>query len=529
MQLATLFGRTLRQAPAEADTLATQLLWRAGMLRTLNDGEPVLLPLGSAILRRLAAILGTAVQNDGAQEIVVPTTSTASWSDTVTALARRDIDSYRQLPQLLWSWRCRKRLATRPRGLLDLPTPTTLSWAVLALDEEQAQQHLTATRNRLSTALRQCGLDHIAAALQAPGTATIIVDSLAKPVATLDCPACGFRAPLEQAPLAPLPPYAGPTLAMSLVETPGANTIAALAAYLGIPTAATAKALFFYDNRGQRLVFAVVRGDREASLVKLAAAINAGELTPASAEQIVACGATPGYASPIGIHDVLVVADYTVVNGTPLVAGANRPGYHLRDVVYGRDWEATLVADIAQAVVGDPCPRCGTARIEGYGAAIGTITAPQQTALPIQDAGGQNRFLWIAGIELDLEPLIHLAVEQHHDERGIVWPAAIAPADIHLVTIGRGEAIVTAAHTLAAELRNAGWSVLIDDRDERAGVKFNDADLIGAPWRLVVSEKLLAAGQVEVRRRTEAQATVIAQTKVLAWLRGVSITSRNKE
>ncbi|PMP83689.1 MAG: hypothetical protein C0184_04955, partial [Chloroflexus aggregans] len=299
MQLATLFGRTLRQAPAEADTLATQLLWRAGMLRTLNDGEPVLLPLGSAILRRLAAILGTAVQNDGAQEIVVPTTSTASWSDTVTALARRDIDSYRQLPQLLWSWRCRKRLATRPRGLLDLPTPTTLSWAVLALDEEQAQQHLTATRNRLSTALRQCGLDHIAAALQAPGTATIIVDSLAKPVATLDCPACGFRAPLEQAPLAPLPPYAGPTLAMSLIETPGANTIAALAAYLGIPTAATAKALFFYDNRGQRLVFAVVRGDREASLVKLAAAINAGELTPASAEQIVACGATPGYASPI--------------------------------------------------------------------------------------------------------------------------------------------------------------------------------------------------------------------------------------
>ncbi|MCS6887898.1 MAG: His/Gly/Thr/Pro-type tRNA ligase C-terminal domain-containing protein [Chloroflexus sp.] len=519
MHLATLFGRTLRQAPAEAASLAEQLLWRAGIMRSLSDGAPALLPLGSAALRRLAELLTTAMHELGAQEVSLPTTTTEPWPATVAALARRDIDSYRQLPQTIWSWRRRKQQARNRATLLDLPTPTTLSWAALALDATQAHNLLAAARDRLSTVLRHSGLDHIAAALLVEGTATVIVNCQAAPLATLDCPACGWRAPLELAPLAAPPPYSGPTPAMSLVETPGANTIAALAEYLGIPTAATAKALFFYDSRAQRLVFAVVRGDREASLAKLATAINAGELMPASEEQIRACGATPGYASPVGLRDVLVVADLSVTNGAPLVAGANRPGYHLRDVVYGRDWQATLVADIAQAEAGDPCPCCGTARSEGRGAMIGIITPPQLTELLVQAADGQNRPLYIAGIELDLEPLLHLAVDRHHDERGIVWPAAIAPVDVHLVTLGRGEAVAAAGQALAAELRAAGLAVLLDDRDERAGVKFNDADLIGAPWRVVVSEKLLAAEQVEVRRRTAAQATVMARAEVVGHVR----------
>lgn len=527
MHLATLFGRTLRQAPAEAGSAAEQLLWRSGMLRALSDGAPALLPLGSAALRRLATHLATAVQAGGAHEVTLPTTAAEPWPETVLALSRRDIDSYRQLPQTIWSWRRRKRPTRSRATLLDLPTPTTLSWAALALDAAQTQSLLTATRAQLGAALRHCGLDHVAEALLATGATTLIVDSQAAPHATLDCPACGWRAPLELAPLAPPPPYTGPTPAMSLVETPGANTIAALAAYLGIPTAATAKALFFYDNRGQRLVFAVVRGDREASLAKLAAVIDAGDLVPASAEQIQACGATPGYASPVGLREVLVVADLSVTNGAPLVAGANRLGYHLRDVVYGRDWQATVMADIAQAAAGDPCPRCGTARSEGRGAVIGAISEPQATDLLVQAADGQNRPLYLAGIELDLEPLLHLAVEQRHDERGIVWPAAIAPVDAHVITLGRSEAVATAGQALADDLRAAGLAVLLDDRDERAGVKFNDADLIGAPWRVVVSEKLLAAGQVEVRRRTEAQATVIAREEVVAWLGSVSTTNRN--
>ncbi|WP_298482053.1 YbaK/EbsC family protein [uncultured Chloroflexus sp.] len=520
MHLTSLFGRTLRQAPAEATSVAEQLLWRAGILRTLNDGAPALLPLGSAALRRLATHLTAAMHAGGAQEVTLPTTTVEPWLKTIIALARRDIDSYRQLPQTIWSWRRRKRPARSRSTLLDLPVSATLSWAALALDAAQTQSLLTAARAQLGEALHQCGLGNIADALLATGATTLIVDSQAAPQATLDCPTCGWRAPLELAPLAPPPPYTGPTPAMSLVETPGTNTIAALAEYLGIPTAATAKALFFYDQRRQRLVFAVVRGDREASLTKLAAAIDAGDLVPASAEQIQACGATPGYASPVGLREVLVVADLSVCNGAPLVAGANRPGYHLRDVVYGRDWQATIVADIAQAAAGDACPRCGATRSEGRGAVIGAISEPQPTDLLVQDADGQNRSLHLAGIELDLEPLLHLAVEQHHDERGIVWPAAIAPVDAHLVTLGRGEAVAAAGQELAGELRAAGLAVLLDDRDERAGVKLNDADLIGAPWRVVVSEKLLAAGQVEVRRRTEAQATVIARAKVVAWLQG---------
>ncbi|WP_298817476.1 proline--tRNA ligase [Chloroflexus sp.] len=522
MHFATLFGRTLRQAPAGAGSLAEQLLWRAGMFRVLSNGEVALLPLGSAALHRLADALTTAMRDLSGQEIGFPITSTAPWLTTVAALAERDIDSYRQLPQVIWSWRRRKQQTRGRVSLLDLPTPTTLGWAALALEAEQAESLLKAARTRISTVMRHCGLDPVAEALLSEGTATVIVDSAAAPLDTLDCPDCGLRAPLDTAPLAPLSPHTDPAPPSSLVETPGAHTIAALADYLGIPTSATAKALFFSDRRDgeQRLVFAVVRGDREASLAKLAAAIDAGELVPASEEQIRACGAIPGYASPVGLENVLVVADLTVANGAPLVAGANRTGYHLRDVVYGRDWQATLVADIAQATAGDPCPRCGTARNAGRGVALGAIYPPQPTTLLAQAADGQNRPLLVAGIELDLEPLLHLVVERHADERGIVWPAAIAPIDAHVVTLGRGDAVAVAGQKLAAGLQAAGLRVLIDDRDERAGVKFNDADLIGAPWRLVISEKLLATDQVEVRPRAAPQATVIARADVIRWLRG---------
>jgi prolyl-tRNA synthetase len=153
-------------------------------------------------------------------------------------------------------------------------------------------------------------------------------------------------------------------------------------------------------------------------------------------------------------------------------------------------------------------------RAEGHGASVGVLTTPQATTLLVQDAEGQNRPLVVTGIELDLEPLLHIAVEQNHDERGIVWPVAIAPVTVHLVTIGRSDAVITAAQTLATELQTAGWTVLIDDRDERAGVKFNDADLIGAPWRVVISEKLLATDQLEIRHRTASQPTIVNRSEL---------------
>jgi Prolyl-tRNA synthetase len=521
MRLATIFGRTLRQAPTEADNPATQLLWRAGMLRSLDTGEPALLPLGNAVLQHLITHLTNTLRRNGSQEIYLPTM--ASWLDVITTLARREIDSYRQLPLSVWSLRRRRRATVRQRsGLLDLPIVTSLSWAGLALDVAQVQTNLAAIIKQLRTTLHECGLTVVADALKTERGATIIVDTKAGPLTTLDCPVCGGRAPIDLAPLAPLPPYSGLAPAMSLVETPNANTIAALAAFLGITTSATAKALFFSARCAgeQRLIFAVVRGDREASLSKLAAVVGADELLPADEAQIRACGAVPGYASPVGLHNVFVVADQTVTNGAPLVAGANRPGYHLRDVVYGRDWQATLVADIAQAMVGDPCPFCGTARVEGIGAAVGVVTPLQATTILVQDADGHNRPLVIAGIELDLEPLLHIAVERNHDERGIVWPVAIAPVAVHLVTIGRSDALITAAQTLATELQTAGWRVLIDDRDERAGVKFNDADLIGAPWRVVISEKLLATNQVEVRYRTAGQPTIVNRSELKDVLAG---------
>jgi prolyl-tRNA synthetase len=300
---------------------------------------------------------------------------------------------------------------------------------------------------------------------------------------------------------------------MDEVATPHAATIADLAALLGVPESATAKAVFF-DSPERGLIFAVIRGDMEVSEAKLRAAARVSELRPAGAEQIAAAGAVAGYASPVGLAvseadgpGVLVVADPSVAAGAGgLVAGANRVGYHLRNVVYGRDWRATSVADIAAVRAGDPCARCGAPLALDRGVEIGHIFKlgdryARAVGATYLDEAGVSRAVVMGSYGIGVERLLQLIIEQHHDEAGIIWPASVAPADIHLIALGKGEAPRAAAEQIEAELVAAGLRVLYDDRSESAGVKFNDADLIGLPVRLVVSDRLLAAGELELRRR----------------------------
>jgi prolyl-tRNA synthetase len=284
----------------------------------------------------------------------------------------------------------------------------------------------------------------------------------------------------------------------------------------------------FFDTPERGLVFAVIRGDLEVNEAKLRAAAGVSELAPASADQIAAAGAVAGYASPVGLTiasfavretGVFVIADQSVATGGPLVAGANRVGYHLRNVVYGRDWQATAVADIAAVRENDPCARCGAALHFERGIEIGHIFKlgtrfTEALSAHYLDQRGIAHPVVMGSFGIGVDRLIQVIVEQHHDTAGIAWPASVAPADVHLVRLGKGDAVRAAADTLYDELCAAGVRALYDDRDETAGVKFNDADLIGLPLRLLISERLLAEGMVEIKRRG-GEASKVAHGEVI--------------
>jgi prolyl-tRNA synthetase len=344
------------------------------------------------------------------------------------------------------------------------------------------------------------------------------------------CPACRFAADPQGARLAAAIPSDEALPPMQAVETPNCKTIAELAGFLGIPTSRTAKAVFLVANsagEGDRFVFAVVRGDTALNEQKLKAVLNADALGPATEDEIRQAGAEPGYGSPVGLTGVLVVADSLAAHSPNLVAGANRAGYHALNVNHGRDYQATLVADIAMAQEGSPCPRCGAPLALESGVALMEMwQAGDRLAQTLDatylDGAGRAHPLALGRYRIHVDRLLAAIAEAHHDEHGILWPAPIAPYEVHLMTLGKATPEVTAAaDRLYADLTGAGIGVLYDDRDERAGVKFNDADLIGAPLRVAVGDRGLKGGTVEVKRRDQAEVRLVPVDELNAHVAAV--------
>jgi prolyl-tRNA synthetase len=311
------------------------------------------------------------------------------------------------------------------------------------------------------------------------------------------------------------------------VETPDATTIEALARFLGVPESRTAKAAFFVTGDG-RFVVAIVRGDYDVEETKLGNAVKAvGGLRPAHVEEIKARGMEPGYGSPIGARDSVVVVDELVLRSPNLVAGANRVGWHVRNVNVPRDYEPDIVADIVSARDGDPCPRCGSPLKLRSGIEVGNIF---KLGTGFAESLGAN-YLGEDGVEhpivmgsygIGLGRNVACIVEAHHDAKGIIWPVEVAPYPAHLVSIGtnkepRVEEIARGLHDSA---KAAGREVLWDDRDESPGVKFTDAELLGMPWIVTLSPRSLAAGGAEVTERATGERTIRALADVEAWLSG---------
>jgi prolyl-tRNA synthetase len=305
------------------------------------------------------------------------------------------------------------------------------------------------------------------------------------------------------------------------VATPETKTIAALAELLHLEPKETGKAIFYYSTDLKKVIFAVVRGDMEVNETKLVNLTGALEIRPATVEEITSIGAVPGYASPIGITEALVVVDSLVALSPNLVMGANREGYHLKNVNYERDYSATVVGDITAAQVGDPCPNCGQPLLIKRGVEMGNIFKlgtkyTKALGANFLDKEGLEHPIIMASYGIGIGRMVAALVEAYHDENGIKWPWTVAPLPVHLVSLARDANQTEQAEKLYQALRAAGIEALFDDREAAPGVKFKDADLIGLPLRLTISPRSLEQHSVEWKYRAGGVAENVPLDEVIA-------------
>jgi prolyl-tRNA synthetase len=564
MRLSQLFFTSLRDDPADAEMPSHRLLVRAGYVRQLGSGIYSLLPLGFRVNKRVEQIIREEMDRIGCQELEMPVVHPADiWKasgrydaigpeltrfkdragremvlamthEEVVGLLLADIvKSYRQLPVMVYHFQTKWRDEPRARGGLIRVREFVMKDAYSCdRDEAGLDASYEAQKGAYVRIFERLGLETVVVSSDVGimgGSLAhefMVINPAGEDVLVL-CENCGYAANRQVARVPREEPAAEDALPLEEVATPGTTTIASLAAFLEIGPERTAKAAFFVAGDG-RLVTAIVRGDHEVNETKLANAVGATTgLRPATVEEIKAAGMEPGYGSPIGAHDTVVVVDDLVSRSPNLVAGANREGFHYRNVNVGRDFTADLVAEITNAQEGDPCPQCGMAVVLRNGIEVGNIF---KLGTKFTDAAGAT-YLGEDGRE---HPIIvgsygigvgrnaACIVEAHHDDKGIIWPAEVAPYAAHLVSIGakREPAVLETAdrlHTIAAE---AGREILYDDRDESPGVKFTDAELLGMPWILTVSPRSLAAGGVEVTERATGERSTRPIADVEALLRG---------
>jgi prolyl-tRNA synthetase len=552
--MSQLFSQTLRQAPNDAEVASHILLLRAGFIRQLASGVFSYLPLAQRALVKIEAIIRAEMEAIGGQEIKMPMVHTAEvWKESgryleydesltrfqdrhgrdmvlattheeiVADLARKEIKSYRQLPQMIYHFQTKWRDEARPTsGLLRVREFTMKDSYSLDATEEGLVRQYRAHYQAYFNLFHRCGIPIVAVAadsgimggkvshefmyLTGVGEDTIV-----------RCDGCGYAANGQIAGFTRSKPVDAEPAAMAKIPTPDTRTIQDLAKRLDIETRQTAKAVFFMgrfkqaddEQSEEKLIFVVIRGDLDVNETKVANATGALGLRPAQDDEIKAIGAVAGYASPIGLQDVLVIADESVPAAANLVAGANEEGYHMKDVNYGRDWEATIVADIASAREGDACARCGQPLRLTHGVEVGNIFQlgtrfTDALGASFLDENGKAQSIIMGSYGIGIGRLLACVAEHSHDDFGLIWPITIAPYHVHLVSLAKSDGDTrTAAEKLYAELTSRGTEVLYDDRKESPGVKFKDADLIGCPVRVTVGDRGLQKGIMEVKVRTD--------------------------
>ncbi len=569
MRMSRLFGETLREAPAGIESPGHQFLLRAGYVRQLSQGIFSYLPLAWQAMMHIEQILREEMTAIGGVEVSLPVVHPAElWQqsgryqkigaeltrfrdrrdrdmvlamtheEVVASLAAGEISSYRQLPRLAFQIQIKWRDDPRPRaGLIRTREFTMKDSYSLDLDEVGLDTQYRAHYEAYFKIFARCGLPVVAVGADVGmmgGTGAheyMYLSPLGEDTLVL-CDSCGYAQNRQVA--TSRKPAAEPEELREArrVETPHATTIDELAELLKVPKARTAKMVFLAaEHRSEdgnpvvRFVVAVVRGDTDLNEAKLANLLGGAELRPMTVDEIAAVGAVAGFASPIGLSGAEVIADELVMSSPNLVAGANEEGWHLLDTNAGRDWQPDVVADLAAAEDGDGCSVCGSPLRTERGIEVGNIFKlgtrfSDAFGATYLDPDGNAKPIVMGSYGIGVGRLLACIAEEHHDERGLRLPVAIAPYPVHLTVLrGSDSEAGEVAERVYGSLEAAGIGVLFDDRGERPGVQFADADLIGLPVRLTVSERSLKAGGVELKRRDADQARIVAEEDLVLEVR----------
>ena len=557
MLLSRLLWKALRDDPAEAELASHRLMLRAGLIHQVASGVYSYLPLAWRSLRKIEQIIREEMDAAGGQELRLsvlqprelwdesgrtaafgpdlftlydrrerPLVVAPTHEEVLTNVVKANVHSYRDLPKVLYQIHTKFRDEPRPRGGLIRVREFDMKDAYsFDVDEEGLEKSYRAMVQAYKNIYARCKMSVVMVEADSGAIGgkeshefMLLADSGEDTIVL--CDKCGYAANTELARSRKPPRPIDPPLPLEEVHTPGVRTIEGLAEYLGVPTDKTLKAVFYHADG--EVVFVTIRGDLEVNEVKLRNALGASELRLATPHEVEGAGLVAGSASSIGLTGIRTVADDSIELGSNFVVGANKPHRHLLNANYPRDFQPDVVTDIALAESGHRCVSCDSTielrrGIEvGHVFKLGTQYSEALDAL-VPDQRGIQRPIVMGCYGIGLGRLLAAAIEQHRDDLGIIFPEPIAPYQVWLTALNiESPEVRSAAESLRGDLEDAGIQVLLDDRAESAGIKLNDADLVGLPLRVVVSPRNLKRGAVEMKVRGESEAVSVPPGEAVA-------------
>ncbi len=550
MRFSKLFGKTLKEIPADADTLSHRLLLRTGMIQQIATGVYSYLPLGWRVLRKIEQIIREEMNEAGGQELMLPTLQPFElWQETgrfpvfgktlftvtdrrehtlvlgptheeiITDLVRRYVQSYRDLPLLLYQIQNKFRDEPRSRGgLLRVREFIMKDLYSFHIDEADLDRCYQVMIQAYKNVYSRCGLPSViveadSGAIGGKESHEFMLITETGEDEIVYCSKCNYAANIEKARSVKPKLEMKTPLPIEEISTPNIKTIEEVANFVGVPASQTLKAVFY--SADDELIFVVIRGDIDVNETKLKNLIKCTELRLATEAETKAAGLVAGSASPVGIQEIKVIADDSINLGSNFIAGANKPDTHLKNVNYPRDFKTDLMADIAIARAGDDCPKCNGKLQSSHGIEVGHVFKlgifySEKMGATFLDQNGESHPIIMGTYGIGLGRLLAAAVEQNHDDKGIIWPASIAPYHVYLCPLRlENPDIAETAEKLYQDLTDKNIEVLFDDRNDSPGIKFNDADLLGIPLRLTISPRTLESQSVEVKWRQEKQTELL--------------------
>jgi len=561
MRYTQFFIPTLKETPSDAEVVSHQLMMRSGMIRKISAGIYTYMPLGLRSIRKFEQIVREEMNRAGAIELLMPAVQPAElwieskrWAqygkellrfkdrkdnefcmgptheEVITDIARREVKSYRQMPVNFYQIQTKFRDEIRPRfGLMrgrEFIMKDAYSFDVDSSAADLSYDKMYQAYNRI---FERCGLNFRAVeadtgSIGGSASHEFMVLASSGEDAIVSCNACRYAANVEKAEgIKQQQGGAGQQL-LTKVHTPDKKTIAEVAEFLGLAQSSTLKSLVLSNGEGQ-FVMALVRGDHELNELKLKNQLGWDEILMATDQEILRfTGSPPGFLGPHGLKEYLqVVADYTIASMSDFVIGANEIDQHFTGANAGRDFQVSQIADIRLIGAGDPCPRCSGGILEvwrgievGHVFKLGTKYSSSMNASYL-DKDSKEQIIFMGCYGIGIGRTVAASIEQNHDENGVIWPLPLAPFHCSVVAINaqKDESVMAAAQDIHDRLESAGVEVLLDDRDERPGVKFKDHDLIGIPLRIVVGGKNLAEGKIEFKQRSGGEMLLLAPEQAI--------------